>query len=188
MVIRRGCEKMTKIFFDTKFSGLHQYTSLISIGLVSECGRIFYAEFTDYDQLRHHIDNWIRDNVINNLVLKTEYPNGDVRGDRFTIKGDTRMVKYWLSVWLSGFKDVEMWSDYLAYDWVLFNELFGNEIPKNVNYIPFDICTMFKIENIDPDIERESFIDDLPNGTKHNALFDAEVIKACYNKLVQMQQ
>ena len=28
--------KKTKIFFDTEFSGLHQKTSLISIGLISK--------------------------------------------------------------------------------------------------------------------------------------------------------
>jgi DNA polymerase III epsilon subunit-like protein len=35
--------KKTKIFFDTEFTGLHQKTTLISIGLVSECGKTFYA-------------------------------------------------------------------------------------------------------------------------------------------------
>jgi hypothetical protein len=32
----------TKIFFDTEFTGLHQNTTLISIGLISECGKNFY--------------------------------------------------------------------------------------------------------------------------------------------------
>jgi len=40
----------TKIFFDTEFTGLHQNTTLISIGLISECGKTFYAELTDYDK------------------------------------------------------------------------------------------------------------------------------------------
>ena len=38
-----------KIFLDTEFTGLHQYTSLLSIGLVDEDGRHFYAEISDYD-------------------------------------------------------------------------------------------------------------------------------------------
>ena len=37
-----------KIFFDTEFTGLHKDTSLISIGLVDEDGKTFYAEFLDY--------------------------------------------------------------------------------------------------------------------------------------------
>ena len=59
---------MTKIFFDTEFTGLHQNTTLISIGLVSECGKTFYAEFTDYDQKQ--VDEWIKNNVIANLTLQ----------------------------------------------------------------------------------------------------------------------
>ena len=31
----------TKIFLDTEFTGLHQKTTLISLGLVSECGETF---------------------------------------------------------------------------------------------------------------------------------------------------
>ena len=40
-----------KVFFDTEFTGLHRNTTLISIGLVSEDGRTFYAEFNDYDRM-----------------------------------------------------------------------------------------------------------------------------------------
>ena len=40
----------TKIFFDAEFTGLHQKTTLISIGFISECGKTFYAELTDYDK------------------------------------------------------------------------------------------------------------------------------------------
>jgi hypothetical protein len=80
---------------------------------------------------------------------------------------------------------VEIWSDCLSYDWVLFNDLFGSafDIPKNVYYIPFDICTLFKIKGIDPDISREEFIDNSVDGVKHHALYDAKVIKACFDKL-----
>ena len=53
---------MKKIFFDCEFTGLHKNTTLISIGLISDCGKTFYAEFTDYQ-----VDDWIRDNVISKL-------------------------------------------------------------------------------------------------------------------------
>ena len=49
----------TKIFFDTEFTGLHQNTTLISIGLVSECGKTFYAEFNDYDF--NQVDDWLKE-------------------------------------------------------------------------------------------------------------------------------
>lgn len=39
-----------KVFFDTEFTGLHQKTTLISIACITEDGKEFYAEFTDYDE------------------------------------------------------------------------------------------------------------------------------------------
>jgi len=44
-----------KIFFDSEFTGLHQKTTLISIGLISEDDRYFYYECIDYD--KDHVDN-----------------------------------------------------------------------------------------------------------------------------------
>lgn len=41
-----------KIFFDTEFTGLHKDTTLISLGMISEDGRRFYAEFNDMIKLK----------------------------------------------------------------------------------------------------------------------------------------
>lgn len=177
----------TRIFLDTEFTGLHQKTTLISIGLISECGRQFYAELTDYDKTQ--IDEWLQENVINNLYLDG-YNNEAILND-WKVQGDTDDVKTGLEVWLAQFGEVEIWSDCLAYDWVLFNQLFGHafSIPKNVYYIPFDICTLFKAKGIDPDISREDFAKDylvkvaFQAGKKHNAMWDAFVIRECYHKL-----
>lgn len=59
---------MTKIYYDSEFTGLHKDTTLISIGLISECGtKTFYAEFLDYD--KSQVDDWIQNNVIDNLLF-----------------------------------------------------------------------------------------------------------------------
>ena len=187
-----------KVFFDTEFTGLNQGTTLISIGLISEDGRTFYGEFNDYDKTQ--VDGWIQENVIDKLLMREpsegeqEYylasrsadnPIGANLYDGFSVqpRGTRLQIKYELIKWLAQFERVEMWSDCLAYDWVLFNQLFGHafNIPKNVYYIPFDICTMFKLKGIDPDINREEFAG--IEGNKHNALHDAKVIKACYEKM-----
>ena len=47
-----------KIFFDTEFTGLHKDTTLISIGLIAEDRRCFYAELTDYKRTLPDVDNW----------------------------------------------------------------------------------------------------------------------------------
>ena len=160
-----------KVFFDTEFTGLHQNTTLISIGLVDENGREFYAELIDYDQTQ--VDDWLQDNVIANL-------NGKNRST-------TEQLRYDLAEWLSAYDKVEMWSDCLSYDWVLFNNIWGHafDIPKNVYYIPFDICTMMKLKGVDPDIDREEYAFNAVPATarKHNALWDAQVIRACYENL-----
>lgn len=161
-----------KIFFDTEFTGLHKDTTLISIGLVDEKGYTFYAELTDYD--KSQCDDWINENVIANLT-----------GERSLTKPELKLA---LTDWLSSHGTVEIWSDCLAYDWILFNDIFGGafDIPKCVYYIPFDICTLMKIKGVDPDINREEFAELESKEQKHNALWDAKVIKACYDKLMKI--
>jgi hypothetical protein len=190
---------MTRIFWDTEFTGLHQKTTLISIGLISEDGAQFYAEFDDYDW--DQVDSWLQENVIRHLLGK----NGGTEvawQNAVYVSGSKPKVAGALRVWLheqstknAVYGDIrnvwtdrhpqklEMWSDCLAYDWVLFCDLFGGalQIPESVYYIPFDLATLFKVKGIDPDISREEY-SGLAGGAKHNALWDAQVIRACYGK------
>lgn len=177
-----------KVFLDTEFTGLHKETTLVSIGLVAEDGRTFYAELNDYDESQ--VDEWIQKQVIDNLVFKNYkemFPKGFVSGIKdYMMKGNTEQVAGRLQLWLEQFKEqVTIWSDCLAYDWVLFNNLFGTafDIPKCVYYIPFDICTLLATVGEDPDVSREEFAGFVSLKGKHNALHDAKVIKACYEKL-----
>ena len=173
-----------KVFFDMEFTGLHQNTTLISIGCVAEDGRSFYAESNDYD--RNQVDEWIQKNVIDNLLRNNEDMFKELVGNFQTTKASMDRIRANLAVWLGSFnEEVTMWSDCLAYDWVLFCEIFGGafKIPNCVYYIPFDICTLFLAKGIDPDINREEYAGMTDGAVKHNALWDAKVIKACYDKL-----
>jgi hypothetical protein len=179
-----------KVFFDTEFTGLHQNTTLISIGMVDENNNTFYAELGDYDYLQ--INDWLRENVIENLRFhgdpdsKKGWCNTSFQKKIAESYGNKEHVADAVYEWLAAYDHVEMWSDCLAYDWVLFNQLWGHafNIPKNVYYIPFDLCTLFKMKGVDPDINREKFAGLVDSPEKHNALWDAMVIKACYEKLV----
>jgi hypothetical protein len=182
-----------KVFFDTEFTGLHQNTTLISIGLIAETEQTLYAECGDFDNLQ--VDEWLQKNVIDNLKFhgkegKGWCNSGTLSAGTFnaetTIYGHRGFIADCLKDWLEELGQVEIWSDCLAYDWVLFNQLWGHafNIPKNVYYIPFDICTLFKLKGIDPDINRENFAEMESGAEKHNALWDARVIKACYEKLM----
>jgi len=176
---------MIKLFFDTEFTGLHKNTTLISIGIIADNGEEFYAELTDYDESQ--TDEWLKKNVIDNLLLSEPYHYSHILGETY-VKCTMKELKSYLIKWIQAFDDeVEMWSDCLAYDWVLFNDIFGHafNIPKNVYYIPFDICTLFKIKGIDPDTDREKFAGLDEDAIKHNALWDAMVIRGCYKKLME---
>jgi len=181
-----------KLGFDTEFTGLHKNTTLVSIGIIAENGKTFYAELTDYDQKQ--IDEWLEKNVIANLTIDKDSLGKFGDDANWLVRGDTASIKYYLEEWLKQFEKVVFWSDCLSYDWVLFNHIFGHafSIPENVYYIPFDICTLFEHKGIDADISRERYAeitnDKGQNQTseymmKHNALYDAKVIKLCYEKL-----
>ena len=186
---------MKKVFFDTEFTGLHQNTSLISIGCISDEGHTFYATLKDYSY--EGIDEWIVDNVLANLLYTEDDRDFGVIDD--TDANGRRSQRYYgittpkckdlLLKWLqrSG-DDIVMWSDCLAYDWVLFCQLFGGamEVPSFINYIPRDICTLFEVKGVDPDISRVEFAG--IKEIRHNALADAILIKACYEKLEGNQQ
>ena len=190
--------KRTKLFMDSEFSGLHQNTTLISIGLISEGGRTFYAEFTDYD--KEQCDEWVNVNVISKLQFNDvpDFIKYCGPGKSIEMKGNKEDIKIMLGKWLdyvvlteaksdnndfSGL--LEIWSDCLSYDWVLFCELFGGAfgVPKEIYYIPFDLSTLFLTQGVDPDINREEFLG-ISGGEKHNALWDAKVIQMCHDRLV----
>lgn len=172
-----------KLFYDTEFTGLHQNTTLISIGIVSENGHTFYGEFSDYD--KNQCDDWIKENVLSKCGNKKDNSGYINRSIQCISIGNKVHIRHDLVCWLEQFDNIEMWSDCLAYDWVLFCELFDGAfgIPKHIYYIPFDICTLFKIKGINPDVSRELFAG-ITISEKHNALYDACVIKDCYYKLM----
>ncbi len=186
-----------KIFFDTEFTGLHKNTTLISIGLVDENDRTFYAEFSDYDDSQ--VDGWIEENVIKYLKHKTCIDNWCNKNlEHFECVGSTYYIKTLLANWLSKYDEVELISDCCHYDMVLFIDIFGGafDIPKNVNPachdINQDIAKYYKITEREAfDMSREGIVElyneivkQWPNrlikieGDKHNSLYDAKVIKA----------
>lgn len=175
------------IFFDTEFTGLHQNTTLISIGLVAENGDSFYAELNDYDPTQ--VDEWIQKNVMDNLILSDFQMESDYfpHSDSVYFKGNIKNLKVALENWFSRFDSVTMWSDVLAYDWMLFCNIWGGalNIPSRIYYIPFDLATLIKVAGGEPDLVREELagLEMTGNGKKHNALWDAKVIKECYCKL-----
>lgn len=182
-----------KLFFDTEFTGLHKDTTLISIGLVSEDNRIFYAELTDYDEKQ--CDDWIKENVLEHLY--TRYPR-KVEESLYIPNlhvGNKYNIGIALKIWLKQFDYVELVSDVCHYDMVLLIDLFGDafDLPKNVCATCYDInqdiAKYYKITQAEAfDKSREEILYGNYKkicicGDKHNALYDAMVIRELYQIL-----
>lgn len=195
------------VYFDTEFTGLVPNTTLISIGCVTETGEKFYAEFTDYN--KDLCDDWIKENVIKNLYLKKD-PNSpsallnySSKTRNAEVKGDTNSVAKYFKLWLIDLNEkyndrIQFVSDVCHYDfYLLCNQIFGGafNLPEYVNPVCYDIC-----QTLWPDYANDEELSDLmkeafdysredlckqingklPEGDKHNALYDAEVIKMIY--------
>lgn len=182
------------LYFDTEFTGLHAGTTLVSIGIVAENGKKFYAESADYDESQ--CDDWIKENVLTRTILAgNDALAARLGADENTtvILGGKEDIRHELTEWLKQFDDVQIISDVCHYDMVLLIDIFGTafDLPKNVSAVCYDINQdiarhygIFQREAFDK--SREGIVSELYGqqieGEKHNALYDAEVIKAIYEK------
>ena len=199
------------IYFDTEFTGLIPDTNLISIGMVTDKGDRFYAEFNDYDV--NLIDDWVEENVIRHLWL-----NNVLEGVTYTYSS-TEWVRHHLLQWMeqvsgsqynlfsetgagkviaTGGDVIQFVGDVPHYDfYLLINQIFEGAFNLPTNVVPacydinMDIARYLK-ENTDLrgafDISREELLKKLggkiPVGRKHNALYDAEVTRGIYGELM----
>ena len=186
-----------KIFFDTEFTGLHKDTTLISIGLIDENGRTFYAEFSDYYECQ--CDEWIRENVLKNLKWNKESPVENfvnINNDNWEAYGKKEFIRNKLEQWLLPYDKVELVSDVCHYDMVLFIDIWGGafDIPRCINPachdINQDIARYYNFSETEAfDYSREGILQNnaiVIDGDKHNSLYDAKVIKAIYESICQL--
>lgn len=168
-----------KLYYDFEFTGLHQGTTPISLGIVDENNRAFYAEFTDYD--KDQIDPWLEEHVLANLTIS----KGIVFKSPLIqqVVGTKKKIAGYLLNWLAEYDSVQMVGDCQGYDQVLLCELFGGamNLPKKINYIFLDLATMLFDHGIDPDISRVEFGG--LKSTPHFALDDALVLQACHKRI-----
>jgi len=149
-----------KYFLDTEFiEGFHKplfgkkrhFIDLISIGIVCEDGREYYAisnEFRTKDA-----DDWVKKNVISKLDSKNTFRSGlitptmrmagpvwksneQIRKDLLTFFGCWRDQLFWRAP-----EGIEVYGYYADYDWVLFCSLFGRmiDLPKGFPMYCIDI-------------------------------------------------
>lgn len=184
-----------KLFFDTEFTGLHKNTTLVSIGIVAENGKRFYAEFSDCDESQ--CDDWIKENVLKHTILggnETLAARLGEDSNTTVVLGSKADIRCEFCEWLKQFDEVQFVSDVCHYDMVLLIDIFGGafDLPKNVSAVCYDInqdiARHYGISDREAfDKSREDIVSELCGqqieGEKHNALYDAEVIKAIYSEI-----
>ena len=155
-----------KYFLDTEFHERPNTIDLISIAIVAEDGREFYAESSEF-QL-NNANDWLKTNVIPHLWSQSKDPmeSGWVKQritGGFMKKDDIKnAILYFI-----GNTKPEFWGYYADYDWVAFCWLFGAmvDLPKHFPMHCMDLVQFAKQLNIKK----------LPQQTtnEHHALNDA---------------
>lgn len=138
-----------KYFIDTEFiEGFHKplfgkrrhFIDLISIGIVAEDGRKYYAISTEFNPKK--ANDWVKGNVISKLPARYVDFNGSSPNERRNMllwKSNQQIandIKHFCDPALflhnAAESNVEFYGYYADYDWVVFCSLFGRmiDLPK----------------------------------------------------------
>lgn len=112
-----------KYWFDTEFlDGGDDRVHLLSIGIVAQDGREYYA--VNADCPLEQANDWVRQHVVPQLFRELSIPIRHV--PKRQIRDDVRAFVS------AGGKEPEFWGYMVAYDWVLFCQIFGTmqEFPE----------------------------------------------------------
>lgn len=153
-----------RYFLDTEFNQTIEPIQLISIGIVREDEKEFYAEL-EFDAMR--VDDWLRANVLPHLgQCHTTRTGLSVPQCRKMVEEFTRDDP-----------SCEFWGYYADYDWYLLTRMWGFvNMPKNFPKLCFDLKqTQHHLPGL-------VFLP--PLQPEHHALVDARWAKRAYDEAV----
>jgi hypothetical protein len=154
-----------KFFLDSEFieRGPQYPIELISIGIVSEDGRSFYAVSADFDP--EHASDWVKENVLPHLGTE----------GRCKVSHMQRLIKEFCDPVKYG--KPEFWAYFADYDWVVFCQIFGTmmDLPDDFPKYCLDLKQLAFMHN-NPRLPKQE-------GGEHNALADAKWVKYAYEWL-----
>lgn len=166
-----------KYFLDTEFIEDGKTIDLISIGIVAEDGREFYAESleADYDKA----NEWVKENVLpklwrhNTTIGNAFNRDGGFGGLLKRSEIEREVVRF------IGDDKPEFWGYYADYDWVVFCWLFGRmiDLPEHFPMYCNDIKQLCNSLG-DPALPDTS--------NEHHALDDARWNKLAHEFLVSL--
>ncbi len=113
---------MRRYFYDTEFIEDGQTIDLISIGVVDETGREFYAVSTEFDPGK--AIQWVRRNVLSQLPSPSDAAWRSRNGIRDNL----------LSYLTGPGEEIELWAWFASYDHVALAQLWGpmTELPRAI--------------------------------------------------------
>jgi hypothetical protein len=174
-------------FVDAEFTGEHALTTLVSLGIVGTNDSELSVAFNDYD--RNQVTPWLRENVLANI------------DESATVSREEgyRVVSEWFESY-SGGERVSIVSAGKLSDVLLLFELWHVAHPEreyfhHLHCLPdylnhaahFDLPTMFFLAGVDPNVDREAFVDHSLDGTRHEALYDAMVVRECFYRCLSRE-
>ena len=170
----KDADNKMKYFLDTEFIERPNTIELISIGIVCEDGREYYAISSEYNY--HNSSQWVKNNVILPSYIET------VHGDNRNMYGIHNFHYHYGKTIQSIDEDIlefvgddpEFWGYYCDYDWVVFCWIFGTMMELPITYPMY--CRDLK-QSLD-ESHKGNFPG--PHG-EHNALVDARWNKDLYN-------
>jgi hypothetical protein len=153
----------TRWFLDTEFNEDGRTIELISIALVSEDGREYYAVSAEFDP--DACNDWVKANVLPHLPA--------FRMSRAQIAEQVSALLLW-----DGSKP-EIWAYFADYDWVALCQLFGPMValPEGFPMFCMDLKQLMASEGISRD--------DLPaqSGAAHDAREDARWVRDAHRSI-----
>lgn len=171
-------------FLDAEFTGEHQRTTLVSLAVVGSGDEQIYLTFDGYD--RDQVTPWLEENVLRHIdpASAVSYAEG------------YRRLASWFESYSAG-EPVSLVSVGKTLDLVLLFELWHHAHPErkyfhNLYCLPdclnhsahFDLPTIFWLAGLPPDQNREALAVGKVAGHRHDALYDATVVRECFRKCV----
>lgn len=168
-----------RVFYDTEFIDTGSVIDLISIGIVAEDGREYYAVSSEFDRWAAGTNKWLLENVLPSLPTTWDMfwvPRQNDTDTTLVLPGldlnhpdvKTRAeIAQEVSAFIADTPDPQLWAWYAAYDHVVLAQLFGRmtQLPAHVPMFTNDLkqeCVRLG----DPQVPQQE-------SGQHNALEDA---------------
>ncbi len=179
-----------KYFLDLEFieCGSAHPIELISLGIVAEDGREFYAVSTEFNPF--HADDWVVANVLDALppILETkadhyhhEHPVIFVQGDPLSTAYEAwktrERIKEDILAFVGDDPNPEFWGEWCSYDWVVFCQLFGTmmDLPEGWPMRCRDVVQYCEDKL---GLSTDDWPESLETPGNHNALLGVKTVKA----------